>query len=156
MKIAIRTQIHIDRSPTEAFDVAADCRSWARIITKVAIIPGVVSAEMLNGAQPGPGARRSVSLTDNSTVEEEIDVFDRGAEHRYHWVDPPAPPLSLLIRSGQARWLFAQSGNGTQVSWSYDLGLSSPAAYPVALLVAWFFKRWMEQGLQNLKSALAQ
>jgi len=156
MKIAIRTQVHIDRSPAEVFDVAADYRSWPRLIQKVAVIPGVVGAEMLNGADPGPGAHRLLSMSDGSSVEEEILIFNRGVEHRYHWVRPPAPPLSLVLRSGEASWRFDPSGSGTKVSWDYELGLSSPAVYPIGLLVARFFKRWMEQNLQVLKSTLAQ
>ena len=156
MELSVRAQALIDRSPNEVFDVAADYRAWPKVITKTAVIPGVAAVEMLDGAQPGPGAHRRIALTDGSTVEEEILVFERGVEHRYQWVNPPAPPLSYVLKTGHASWLFDRSGHGTKVSWTYRLGVSSTLAYPAALVVAFFFRRWMEQSLLNLETAIAQ
>jgi uncharacterized protein YndB with AHSA1/START domain len=156
MKVTLRSQVHIDSSPEDVFDVAADYRSFSRFIHKLAVIPGAITGEMLDGAQPGVGARRRLAMSDGTTVDEEVLTFERGKEHRYRWVNPPAPPFSLLVNAGEARWTFDRSGHGTKVVWTYELTLTSPLAYPLALPVQFLFKRWMDQGLLRLAGLFAR
>ena len=117
MKISPRVQAHFDRSPEEVFDVAADYRALPRFLNAFSVIPGVVGVEMLGGAQPSAGAGRRVSMSDGTTIDEEVLAFDRGKEHRYRWLNPPAPPFSVLVRGAEGRWLFERSGAGTKLVW---------------------------------------
>jgi uncharacterized protein YndB with AHSA1/START domain len=150
MQIAIRVQTQLDQAPQDVFDALADLRNFPRFIARLGPIPGVADVQWLDGAQPGAGARRRLAMSDGTTVDEEVLVFERGTEHRYRWVHPPAPPFSFLVSGGEGCFTFDRSGHGTKLVWSYALTLTSPLAYPLALPVTWLFRRWMAQGLSRV------
>jgi hypothetical protein len=109
---------------------------------------------MLAGGEPKVGARRRIELTDGSVMGEELLAFERPLRHAYRWTDPPALPLSLLVRRGTGDWTFTPEAGGTRIAWSYRFELTSPLAWPLAALVALLFRRWMAQGLAELRALL--
>jgi hypothetical protein len=133
-----------------AFDLAVDPANFHRFMARLGPIPGVTRAAMIDGAPPVPGTRRRLEMTDGTVVEEEIVDHRRPALHAYRWVHPPAPPFSLLVRTGDATWRFTPVADGTRIDWDYRLGLTSPLAWPLARPVAWLFGRWMTRALAAL------
>src|SRR5688572_9277638 len=125
MKLTTRATIEIPRPPEAVFDVATDHGRLPGIMKKTGPIPGVVSIE------PEAGAKRAVKMSDGSVMREEITASDRPHSYRYRWLNPPAAPFSLLVRSGESDWRFAAAGAGTRVEWTYTFGLTSPLAYPL-------------------------
>lgn len=154
MKLHPRATVSIPRSVEDVFDLGVACDAMPRFLRPVGPIPGVDSATMHDGAALAAGARRRVVMTDQSVVEEEIVALERPRRHAYRWVNPPAPPFSLLVRGGEADWTFAKEGGGTRVEWVYALELTTPLVYPLAALVAILFRRWMQRGLEELRTAL--
>jgi len=156
MRIETQARIEVAATPEAVFDLATDLRNFPRLMRPLGIIPGIASAEMAPGATPSAGAHRFIRLTDGNTLEELILALDRPSQHRYRWVHPPAPPFSLVVRGGEGAWSFMPSerGHGTTLVLSYCFELTSVFAYPVALVVVARFRRWMQQTLEHVRSAL--
>jgi hypothetical protein len=156
MEIATRTEQHVPLPPEAVFDRAVACETFPRILLPLGPIPGVARAEMVGGGEPKAGAQRRIELTDGSVMGEELLAFDRPRRHAYRWLDPPALPLSLLVRRGTGDWSFTPEAGGTRIAWSYRFELTSPLAWPLAALVALLFRRWMAQGLAELRTLLLE
>jgi len=154
MKLSVGAQIEIPKPPEQVFDLAVSCDGLVQILRPVGVIPGVAKAEMNGGAKPATGARRSVTMTDRSTMDEEIILFERPSRHVYRWANRPALPFSLLVRSGEGDWTFSPSGSGTRVDWLYTFELTTPLVRPLAALVLSAFQKWMARGLETLSAKL--
>lgn len=149
MKLSVRTAIEVARYPADVYDAAVG--NLEKLLRPAGPIPGVAAAEMVDGVRLQAGARRLVTMTDGSLVLEEILAAERPRCHRYRWVHPPTFPFSLVVRGGEADWGFAPSRAGTRVEWTYTFELSTPLAYPLALPLLAFFRRWMVLGLSRLR-----
>jgi hypothetical protein len=154
--IEARAQVQIAAPPEAVFDTGADYRAFARFIHAYGPIPGIVSAQMHGGAAPAAGVHRDVHISDRSTLEEVILAFDRPSRHSYRWVRPPAGPLALVVRVGEGDWLFepVQGGRATRLIWTYSFELTSPLAYPAALVLRVVFARWMQKNLDRLRALI--
>ncbi|SRR5260221_2106877 len=151
MKLAAHAEQRISRAPEGVFDFA--CESLPRFLHPVGLLPGLEAVEMHDGALLGKGARRRVTMTDKSTIDEEVLVYERPKKHVYRWLRAPSP-FSVLVRSGEADWTFTPDGSGTHVDWVYTFELTTPLVYPLAALVIMAFERWMARGLETLEAAL--
>lgn len=154
MRIETSAEIEVAKPPELVFDFAVACESFPRVLLPLWPVPGITGAEMLDGAEPKPGARRRIQLSDGSSVEEELLAFDRPIRHRYRWTEPPAPPLGWLVRSGEGDWTFTPSSRGTRIRWTYRFEPSSALAAPLALPIVPLFRRWMSRGLARIRDAL--
>jgi len=150
----VQLEVHASRvigAPTEkVFDFAVASENLPRILKVFGPIPGITSIEMLDGATLATGARRRVRMSDGSEIFEEVTALDRPRRHSYRWLNAPAPPFSLLVRRGEADWIFTASAQGTRIEWTYRFELTSPLAAPLAAVVMMLFKRWMQRGLERI------
>src|SRR5262245_35546230 len=137
MQLGTRAEIEVARPVERIFDFAVACETFPRVLLPLGPLPGVSGAEMLDGAEPKPGARRRILLSDGSSVLEELLAFERPLRHCYRWVEPPRGALALLVRQGQGDWRFAPSARGTRIAWSYRFELTSALAAPLALPIVW-------------------
>ena len=150
MRVTARAAIEIARPREAVFDAATDPANLPKIFRKVGPIPAVEAVEM-----EGPsaaGAQRRVKMSDRSVMGEEITELERPVAYRYRWLNPPAAPFSLLVRTGDSDWRFAAAGGGTHIDWEYTFELTTPLAWPLAQPVLWLFRRWMAGALANLSS----
>ena len=154
MRLHARAEIHVPRPPATVFDFAVACETFPRVLHPLGPIPGIAKAEMIDAPAPRTGARRRITMTDKSVIDEELVAFERPVRHRYRWLDPPASAFSWLVRSGEADWSFEPAGDGTKIVWTYVFELTSPLAYPLAAPVVLLFRRWMLRGLTQIRAAL--
>jgi uncharacterized protein YndB with AHSA1/START domain len=154
--MALETQVEIEiaKPPAEVFDLATSCAGFPRFLLRLGPIPAVVRAELVGAAEPKPGGRRLIHMSDGSTMEEEILAFERPARHRYRWTTPPAPPFVWLVRSAEGDWTFAPTAAGTRITWRYRFESPSRLAELAARPVIGLFRRWMARGLANLRAIL--
>ena len=158
MQLDAHVTAYISRPPPEVFDAAVACEKMPHMLRSFGPIPGVTKAELLEGKSLAPGVRRQVSMTDGSKMMEEILAIQPPSSsapgrHEYRWMHAPAPPFSLLIRSGHASWAFTPERDGTRVDWRYKFELTTLFAYPLAVPAIALFRRWMQQGLDRLQPA---
>ena len=152
MNLSTRASIDVPNPVDEVFSVA--CEGMPRFLHAVGPIPGVIGSE-IEGGVLASGADRRVHLSDGSVLEERVLDFDRPHVHRYRWSNAPSAPFSWFVKTGEANWTFSASGAGTAITWTYTFELTSAALSPLAALVIVFFRRWMTQGLTELRAVLA-
>lgn len=151
MKLSTRARVHVPRSPEQVFDIAV--RELPALLQKYGPIPGVDHIEMLEGAQPVTGARRRVTMTDGSVIQEEILELTRPRRHNYRWLNKPKFPFSLIVKTAEADWVFTPESGGTTVEWTYTFTLTTPLVWPQARLAVALFKRWMQKALDRLRDS---
>jgi uncharacterized protein YndB with AHSA1/START domain len=156
MEIRVAAAVRVRRPLEEVYDFAVAEASFPRIVHALGPIPGIARVEMLDGRVLERGARRRVTMTDGSEVLEEILDAERPRRHRYRWLDPPAAPFNLLVRSGEGDWRFAAADGGTRVEWTYTFDLTTPLVYPLAAAVLTLFRRWMQRALDRIDTAIAR
>jgi len=98
MKLQARARVEIPAGIEPVYDLAVDLATFPRMLQAQGPIPGIARIEMEPGATPAPGARRRVSLTDGSSIGEEILALTRPTRHHYRWLEPPKPPRSSQRR----------------------------------------------------------
>lgn len=147
MHLDVELNLTVDRSPEQVFDLVGDHRNFPRTIAKTALVPGVVRSDALEGPATGPGSRRRLQLTDGTTMDEEVVVFERPREHTYRWLKSPPMPIGLIVRGAEGSWRFEPDPRGTRIHWRYRFQLSSPLALPFALPLIAAFRAWMKKSL---------
>jgi len=158
MNLTTHATIDVPRSAEAVFDMTARLDGFSRFLHAFGPIPAVRGATIEGGGEPVTGARRLVSMSDGSVMQEDILELTRPRIHRYKWSRGPKPPFSWLVKSGEGTWTFTPSpeGDGTRVDWSYTFELTSRAASPIAALVIAIFRRWMLKGLAELRAVMTQ
>jgi Polyketide cyclase / dehydrase and lipid transport len=154
VKLETHAEVVIPKPPEAVFDFSIAEGTFARVLRPFGPIPGIESIVIDGGGRLATGTRRQVTMTDKSIIGEEVLLLERPREHRYRWLNRPAPPFSYLVKGGEASWTFHAEASGTRIRWDYTFELTSPLAYPAMLLVTAIFRRWMQQGLRGLRDAM--
>jgi uncharacterized protein YndB with AHSA1/START domain len=140
-----RASIHVPRPVEVVFDHATDLANLPRLLGRKGPIPAIARAQKIDET------RRRVDMSDGSSLEETVLVLERPHRHVYRWSEGLRPPLSLLVRWGEADWSFRTADGGTEVEWVYRFELRTLIAYPIAAILVRFFRSWMTQGLARLR-----
>lgn len=156
MKISMQAEFEVERPVEEVFDFATSCEGFPLFLFPLGPIPGITSARMVDSPIPKTGARRDILLTDGDTIQEVLLAYDRPSRHNYRWLNRPAPPFSWLVRGGEGDWIFTATPRGTRIVWVYHFELTSPLAIIPAPPLKFFFRRWMQKGLERLPAALSK
>ena len=155
MKVETQAEVFVPKPVEAVFDHAFAVDAFTHLLRQKAPIPGVVSVVLEGGAtEVAAGVRRSVTMTDKSVIIEEVVRHDRPREHSYKWLNSPGPPFSVLVRRGESTWRLEPLEGGTRVVWTYWFQLTSPIAVVPMKLVVFFFRRWMQSALENLRTEL--
>jgi hypothetical protein len=154
MNISTSASIVIPRSREAVFAHATANTTAERTLRPRGPVAGIAKVEMFEGQALAAGSWRRITMTDGAVLEEVILDYDPPVKHRYRWTGGVKPPLSFLVRSGTGCWDFTEANGGTRIDWSYIFELTSPLAYPLAMPIAWFFKGWLQQGLEAIRAEL--
>jgi uncharacterized protein YndB with AHSA1/START domain len=149
MKLTTEASVTVPRPIEAVYDHATNAQGYAKVLLPAGIIPGITAVADLGSS------RRRVSLSDGSTIDEEVTVLERPRRYAYHWLTKPKAPFGWLIATGEAEWTFEPDGSGTRVRWGYVFTLTSPLAAPLAMPIIPLFRRWMQKGLERLGPTMA-
>lgn len=156
MHLDLDVHFEVSAAPERVFNVTCDERNMPSFFRRFGPIPGVTAHE---AAVPHSGelGRRTLTLTDGSSMVEVILARDPPHRYRYRWANAPAPPLNMLVRGAEADWRFTAAGvGGTRIDWRYRFLLTSPLALGPALVVRALFRRWMYAALGRIKTLSEQ
>lgn len=155
VQLRVHTAIDVAATPERVFDFLSAPDAFVRVLQKLGPIPGISSVELLDGAPAlAAGVRRRVHMSDGTTLDEHVLDHERPRRQRYRWGHPPQGPFGLLIRGAEGDWRFEPAAGGTRITWDYGFELTSPLVAPLGLLVLAIFKRWMQQGLAEVRKGV--
>lgn len=151
VQISVALTVHAPLSQT--FDVAAgfDAR---KLIRNHGPLPGIVNVEGHDAPWSAVGQRRKHTLSDNSSVNEELIEFTRDSTFAYkvtHFTGVFAP----LVSHARGEWHFTMTGaNKCQIDWTYFFFPNGPVAEPVLwFVVKTLWPGYLRAALTRVKAA---
>ena len=92
------------------------------------------------------GQTRRIHLSDGGTTFETLTSIEAPLSFGYE-LSQITGPLKLIVSGLRGRWTFATEGDGTRVSWIWDVDAKSPVTVPLVLLLRVFWKPYAAKAL---------
>jgi len=149
MPIQTSTAITIDAPRAHVFQSAAGIDPCA-LIQKHGPLPGIVNCEGHDAPWSEVGQRRRHTLSDNSSVNEELIDFAENEHYAYRVTDFTGP-FTSLVDHARGEWRFTEiSPTTARIDWTYSFFPKGALAAPLL----WFIVKLLWPGY--LMSALAR
>ncbi len=137
-------------APAEAAFHAATHINARELIRPHGFLPGILNVDGHDAPWSAIGEVRRHTLSDKSSVREELVAFTRNQTFAYRLTEFTGA-FAPLVKSARADWHFTQRTAGsTKIDWTYSFTPQSMAAEPVL----WFIVKLFWPGY--LKAALAR
>ncbi len=153
----VSTKVAFDiAAPLETvFDFEVDEGVLLKVLKKYGPIPAVARTHVLAGPWGRPGANRTISFTDGSTLHEEITDFQRPGYFAYRISEFHGNTLEHLATSATGCWTFETIEGKTHIEWIYSFEPKSWLARPVLSAFAHtYYHGFMKQALRLSRAAL--
>ncbi|GJL93218.1 SRPBCC family protein [Hyphococcus sp.] len=149
MPVQISVCESVNAAASDVFNVAATFDARA-LIQKCGPLPGIVDVQGHDAPWAAVGDVRRHTLSDNSSVREELVAYTPGQTFAYMLTEFTGP-FAPLVKHARADWHFTQAGQTkTKIDWTYAFTPTSAAAEPIL----WFVVKLFWPGY--LKAALAR
>lgn len=149
MPVQISVSAHVDAPVARVFDTAASIDPHA-LIRRHGPLPAIVDTQGHDAPWSAVGQIREHTLSDNSSVCEELTAFMEGQTFAYRLTGFTGP-FAPLAREARADWHFTQAAWGrTRIDWTYVFTATGPLAEPFL----WFVVKLFWPGY--LKAALTR
>lgn len=143
--VAIAVNAPIER----VFDVSVAIAP-TKLIRPYGPLPGILKTEGHKEPWRTVGDIRRHTLTDNSSVDEELTAIAPTSTFAYK-VSNFTGPFATLVADARAEWHFTRAGpEKTQIDWTYAFDPKGPVAEPLV----WFIVKILWPGY--LRSALSR
>ncbi|NWG70216.1 MAG: SRPBCC family protein [Parvularculaceae bacterium] len=150
-QVGASAAIEIDAPAAAVFALAAGSRI-SDFVRPFGPLPGVARVEGPADWR-APGETRLITLTDGSSLEEELTGLDPGRRFSYR-ATRFSGPFGALVAQGLGEWSLTAEGTGrTRLVWSYAFAAKNALALPLlALLVRSLWPAYMQAALRRLKA----
>ncbi|MEZ5892139.1 MAG: SRPBCC family protein [Parvularculaceae bacterium] len=147
VQLSVTETVHAPAADVFDAAVSIDARE---LIKKHGPLPGIVDVAEHDAPWSAIGEVRRHTLSDGSSVREELVAFTRGQTFGYRLTEFTGA-FAPLVKSARADWHFtAQSAGRTQIDWTYAFTPKGAIAEPLL----WFVVKLFWPGY--LKAALAR
>ena len=117
-------------------------------------IPPVVRVEDQDGAWGRAlGQTRTIRTSDGGSLHETLRELDRPRRFGYR-IDRVRGPMRPLVRHVDGAWAFEPDGDGTRISWSWEITPTSRLTTPLVALVGRMWHGYARAALVSLDSIL--
>ena len=150
MPVSVSESIEIAAPANEVFALAAGAR-LPDFIKPNGPLPGVAGVSA--GAWATQGDKRKLTLTDGSSLNEELTSIARDKSFSYRATGFTGP-FALLVAEGRGTWTFAPAGpSAVKVTWDYAFAPKGALAAPfVSLIANALWPGYMRAALRTLKT----
>lgn len=151
MPVQISVTETVNARADAVFDTAVSINA-RELIQKHGLLPGIVNVEGHDRPWDAIGNIRRHTLSDQSSVCEELIAFTRGETFGYRLYDFTGA-FAPLAQRARADWHFTQiSAAKTKVDWTYAFTPTSAAAEPVLwFIVKLFWPGYLKAALKRVK-----
>ena len=144
MPVQTSASITVDAPVAKTFDAAAGIDARA-LVQKHGPLPGIVNIEGQDAPWSAVGQKRHMTLTDGSTVDEELTTFSAGNNFAYR-VTKFSGVFAALVDHASGEWHFTTLGaDKTRIDWTYKFFPKGMIAEPVL----WFVVKLLWPGYLN-------
>lgn len=143
------------KAPIERVFAAACGFDIPAVLKRHGMIPGVLKVDGHRGAWQAAGQKRLLTLSDGSSVREELISFSPNHSYAYR-VTGFTGPFAALVSEGRGEWNFSATGRDTTlVDWTYSFKPKSWAARPaVWFIVKVLWPGYIRAALRRLKEEI--
>lgn len=147
----VSVAIEIDAPAAETFALAAGAR-LPDFVRPLGLLPGVARVEGASDWRT-PGEKRRLTLTDGSSLNEELTGLDRNRRFAYR-ATAFTGPFGALVAEGNGEWRFeAVAPQRTRLVWTYAFTPKSAFSAPlVSAIASILWPRYMRATLERLKA----
>lgn len=151
MTVQISVSANVDAPLARVFDTAASIDPRA-LIRKHGPLPAIVDTDANGAPWSAIGQVRRHSLSDHSSVREELTAFAHASTFSYRLTDFTGA-VAPLLREARADWHFTQSAWGrTRIDWTYVFTATGPLAEPFLwFVVKLFWPGYLHEALARVK-----
>ncbi len=156
MHVQTSVALTINAPLSQTFAVATGIEARA-LIKKHGFLPGIVQTEGHDAPWTAVGQRRRHTLTDNSSVNEELIAFTQNSTFAYN-VSDFTGLFAAIVRSARGEWHFTTTGaEKTQIDWTYYFFPRTPIAEPLLwFVVKSLWPGYLRAALHRVKAAAEQ
>ncbi|MEX6634605.1 SRPBCC family protein [Hyphococcus lacteus] len=151
MTVQLTVCENVNASTRIVFDAAVsiDART---LIQKTGFLPGVHNVEGHDAPWSTVGEIRQYTLTDKSSVREELTNISPSKNFTYR-LTKFTGAFAPLISGARADWHFTQLGQEkTKIEWTYAFTPTSAIAEPIVwFIVKLFWPRYLKNALERVK-----
>jgi hypothetical protein len=130
----------VSATPEVAFDGVLAAPLPELFSTRSGPIPPVRECTGQEGVWGDVGQTRTVVLGDGSSNLETLVAADRPGSYRYRLTDFSGP-MKALVRSIEGEFAFVAEGEGTRVTWSWQMHATNPVTRLLLPGIGFFWKR---------------
>ncbi len=99
------------------------------------------------------GQTRTIRTSDGGSLHETLRELSR--PHRFGYrIDRIRGPMRPLVRHLDGAWAFQPAGDGTTITWSWELTATSPLTAPMVGLLARMWHPYARRALVTLEAIL--
>ncbi|HET9423345.1 MAG TPA: SRPBCC family protein [Nocardioides sp.] len=134
----------VGATPEAAFDGVLAAPLPELFVERSGPIPPIRECTGQEGAWGDVGQTRTVVLADGGRNLETLVAADRPGSYRYRLTDFSGP-MKALVRSIDGEFAFAAEGNGTRVTWSWEMHAANPVARRLLPVMGFFWRRYADK-----------
>lgn len=151
--IGVTVELNVPQDIQTTYDWVVDVDAPIKFIHTHGPVPGFKSYKLLDGDWKHEGARRRVTLDDDSTLTESIKTIKRPDYFDYELQDIKNSLLAkVLLKRGYGQWWFKTTNNGTHVKWRYAFEAKNPLLIPLLwLFMNLLYRGYMKAALRKMK-----
>jgi hypothetical protein len=151
MPVQISVCESVDAAARDVFNAAASIDARA-LIQKYGPLPGIIDVDGHDAPWAAVGDVRRHTLSDNSSVREELVSFTPGQTFAYRLTEFTGA-FAPLVKHARADWHFTQAGQAkTKIDWTYNFTATSAAAEPILwFIVKLFWPGYLKAALTRVK-----
>lgn len=120
---------------------------------RYAAIAPIVEVRDQDGEWATAGQQRTIVLGDGGQLQETLTAVDTPDSFEYD-ITVTKGPNRFLISGVHGRWSFVPSGDGTLITWSWDLTPARPSAKLVLPIFARMWAGYARQALEQIEKIL--
>ena len=116
-------------------------------------LPPVVRVDQAGEWGVETGQTRTVRTSDGGAMRETLTELDRPSRFGYR-IDQIRGPMRTLVRHLDGRWTFEPAGEGTTITWSWEMTPTSALTAPLVRVVGRMWHEYARQALTTLEEIL--
>lgn len=155
--ISITRSLTLPVSANLAFELITADDVLPKVLTGYGPLPAVEKTSGYSDNWNSPGVRRTVHLSDGSSLTETITKIDDNRFYSYEISDFNHPILKRLAKKGIGRWNFENTNEGVKIDWTYEfISVNRFSAIPLWMMTRTLWKGYMDVCLNNIEEQLTQ
>lgn len=137
-------------TPETAYDAVLAAPLEDILGTRVGLLPAITGATGQDGGWGTVGQTRTIEMSDGTRALETLVAADRPSDYRYRISDVRGLLMKPLVAGIDGRFAFEPTGEGTKVTWSWEMRATNAVTRQLLPALGPFWHRWARRMFTRL------